>query len=88
MMTETNFDSCEVNYNVPFCNGASPFYIFVRKNGKSYAHNRDCIYDWSYCKNETPAEMCVFSPHDIEAWDKEGEKDIHTSDYIEGEDVE
>lgn len=83
-MTETNtFDSCEVNDNIALCNRASPFYIFVRKNSKSYDHNRDCVHDYSYCKNELPPEMCLFSPHDIEKWEREGEVDIHTSDYKE-----
>lgn len=80
-----NNDSCEANNNIPFCNGASPFYIFVKKNSKSYDYNRDCAYDYSYCKSEPLAEACVFSPQDIEVWIREGEVDIHTSDYKEEE---
>ena len=80
-MMNNDFDSCESVDNTPFCNGASPFAVLVKKM-RSYNHNIDCVHDWSYCKNEPPAEACVFSPQDIEEWEQEGEKDVHTSDYI------
>lgn len=82
MMTETNNDCCYSNNDVDFCNGASLFYVVVKKNNKSCAYDRDCAYDYSSCETESPPETCPFSPQDIEKWERDGEVDIHTSDYI------
>ena len=87
MMNETNADSCYSNDDAVFCNGAAPFHILMKMKQRSYNHNRDCVHDYSYAFSTPPPGMCVFSPQDIEAWEQEGDKDIHTSDYEE-EDVE
>lgn len=84
MMNETN--DCYSNDDAIFCNGASPFAVLVKKM-RSYNHNIDCVHDWSYAFTSPPPGMCVFSLQDIEAWEREGDRDIHTSDYEE-EDVE
>lgn len=86
MMTKNDFESCDGGNDV-FCNVEggimqTKLAVLLKRKKKSYNHNIDCVHDYSYCKSEPPVEACVFSPQDIEAWEREGDKDIYTSDYI------
>lgn len=88
MMTETNtFDSCDGSNDYPFCNRETKLAVLMKRKRSTYDYNRDCDYDYNSCKSEPMPEACVFSPSNIEVWEHEGEKDIHTSDYLE-KDVE
>lgn len=83
-MMNNDFDNCESNDNVPFCNGASPFAVILKVFNRKHDYNyhRDCLYGYCMAYMAPPPETCPFAPNDIEEWKREGDKDIYTSDYI------